>query len=429
MRSMPFRFDNAARPDGQREQRLALFCVGSLALLALAAYGFSVYDLWLSYAQPFLGYTLIDRDFANYWVAARLVASGDHLDLFSQATYFPQVRETFGPWTPWRNWSYPPHYLLFISWLAPLSYKAGLVAFLGSTFAFLLYAVAVFRREHAPDSDLRVVCLALFGYALMQVSVSQNGFLIAAFLLLGLAWMKRRPVLAGLAFACLTVKPQLGLLLPVLMVFDRNWATLAWSSFFTVLLVAVSSAIFGVASWSAYVGETASYQRFVMMEGDGIFPFMMPTVFGSFRALDFFAALNGFRITSDVALIAQLPMSVMAFAAVVWVLRHELDPLRRAFAVTCGTFLITPYAFNYDMGALCVCAALLAGQRAKEPRGSLFVVAVALVAAIPAAVTHLGRVGLPITPLVLTLGIGVLIAARSAIRDAAEARASASVQG
>lgn len=408
---MSFLFEHTPEAACARERMLVLFCVAGFAALALAGYGFGIYDLWLSYRQDFLGYILIDRDFANYWVAARLLAGGDHLDLFTQATYFPQLRDTFGPYTPLRNWSYPPHYLLFIWWLAPLSFKAGLLAFLGATFALFVYAVAVFRREYAPQSDLRVVAFAVFGYAIMQVVVSQNGFMTAAFLLLGLAWMRRRPVLAGLAFACLTVKPQLGLLLPLLLVLDRNWAAFTWSGVFTALLVALSTAVFGVDSWRAYLGETATYQRFVMTDGDGIFPFMMPTVFGSVRSYNFFSSMQGVSLTSDIALLVQLPVTLAVLAAVVWSLYREWDPLRRAFIVCCGTFLITPYAFNYDMGALCVCAAVLAGQPADRPRGRGFVFSVALVAAIAGAVTHLSRVGLPITPVVLAIGLAVVIAA------------------
>jgi hypothetical protein len=395
------RFDNAAPADSARERKLVLFCVGGFALLALAGYGFNIYDLWVVLRQDFLSYVLIDRDYSNYWIAGRLVRSGEHLDLFSWPTYFPHMRDTFGPNTPLRNWSYPPHYLLFISWLGFVSFHAGLVVFLGGTLALFLFAVNVFRREYAPTSDLRVLSLALAGYVLMMLAFSQNGFMSAAFLLLGLAWMRRRPALAGLAFACLTVKPQLGLLIPVLLVFDRNWAAVLWSAVFTALLVALSAAVYGLESWGAYLGETAGYQRAIMLEATGNFIDMMPTVLGSMRAWSFSASS---------AVQAQLPVTLAGFAAVVWLLYRERRPLRRVFAVTCGTFLVTPYAFNYDMGALCVCAALLAGEPSAAPRGAFFAFSIALVAAIAGAVAHLGRVDLPLTPLVLAAGLGVVIA-------------------
>lgn len=387
---------------GRRERKLVLAALIGFALLALASYGFSVYDLSMTLPQDFLAYILIDRDFANYWVAGRLVLSGEHLDLFAFSTYFPHLQALFGSNIQIRAWSYPPHFLLFVWPLGLVGYKTGIVAFLGGTLLLFAWAVATFRREFAPLAGLRVLLLALFGYVLMMLVAAQNGFLTATFILLGLAWMRRRPLLAGLAFACLTIKPQLGLLIPVLLVFDRNWATLAWSAIFTALLVAASALVFGLESWEAYLTDTLAYQRFVMTDWQGIFLRMMPTVFGSMRTLGFSPALAGQ---------AQVVVSVCAFAAVLWLLHRERDRLRRAFVVTCGTFLITPYAFNYDMGALCACAALLAGDRQSGVSRPLFVLPIAIAAASAAAVTNLGRANVPCTPLVLAAALAALVAA------------------
>jgi hypothetical protein len=106
-------------------------------------------------------------------------------------------------------------------------------------------------------------------------------------------------------------------------------------------------------------------------------------------------------------------VTIVGLAAVLWLLYRERDGLRRAFAITCGTFLVTPYAFNYDMGALCVCAALLAGRAHEPESGALRRLPIALVAVIPAAVMNLGRAGVPITPLILAVGLLALaVAAR-----------------
>jgi hypothetical protein len=61
------------------------------------------------------------------------------------------------------------------------------------------------------------------------------------------------PALAGLAFACLTVKPQLAFLIPVLLAFDRNWLALLCSAVFTTALLVLSVLFFGLDSWGAYL--------------------------------------------------------------------------------------------------------------------------------------------------------------------------------
>jgi hypothetical protein len=328
------------------------------------------------------------------------VSSGEHLDLFTHSRYFPHLQYLFGSAYQIRSWSYPPHYLLLLWPLGWLDYKTGFVAFLGVTFGLFAIAVLVFKREVAPRSDPFVLLLALLGFVLMMLVAAQNGFMTSAALLFGLAWMKRRPALAGLAFACLTVKPQLVFLIPVLLAFDRNWLALLWSAVFTIVLLALSVLLFGLESWGAYLTDTLAFQRSVMTDWYGIFLRMMPTVFGSMRTLGFEPAA---------AAQAQLPVSLGAAALVLWLLYRERDVLRRAFAVTCGTFLITPYAFNYDMGALSVCAALMAAGRADGARRSS-AVPIAIVAAISAAVTNLGRAGLPCTPVVLAIGLAIVAA-------------------
>jgi hypothetical protein len=386
-----------------------LLCGAGFTLLAIASYGFWVFDLISAVFEPGLAYTLVDRDFVNYWMGGQLALSGEHLDLFVHERYFPRLQELFGADYEVRAWSYPPHYLLFLWPLGLAGYKAGFIGFIGGTLLAFVFAAWVFKREFAPQADSRLLVLALTGYVLMMLYAAQNGFMTGAALLLGLAWMKNRPLLAGLAFACLTVKPQLVLLIPVLLVFDRNWLALFWSAVFTVLLALVSVAWFGLESWVLYATETLAYQQFVMTNWYDIFLRMMPTVFGSVRTLEFSPA---------VAAQAQLPVTLAAAATILWLLYRERDPLRRVFTVTCGAFLITPYAFNYDMGALTVAAALLAARRADGD--SRFAVPVAMVAMMSAACMNLGRANLPITPLVLAAGLAALVfAARRVSRDPA----------
>lgn len=392
--SLPIPFKSLSR------RGTMLLCVGALGCLSLASYGFTAYDLIAALIRPGISYELADRDFANYWLAGQLIASSAYLDLFTQSLYFPHLQEVFGLQVPTRNWSYPPHYLLLVWPLAYVGYETGFVLFHAFTLLIFLAAVLVARRHFAPRSDLGVLVVAVSSYALMMFVTAQNGFLTAGALLLGLAWMRTRPILGGLAFALLTIKPQLGFLIPLLLVLDRNWRVLFWTSGFTLAIVSLSIACFGLESWRLYLTETVEYQRYVMTDWGGLFLRMMPTVFGAVRSLGY---------TPEVALTAQAPVTVLAAAMVLWLLIYVRDPLWRAFTVTTGTFLITPYAFNYDMGAVCVCAALLAGRAESAPRDRFSLVIVTVIAALPGVVMNLGRADLPLAPFMLFGGLWVAL--------------------
>lgn len=386
-----------------------MICVLTMAAMAVAIHILPL----LLFVQGMIGEghpsVVINRDFSNYWMAGQLVMAGDQQHLFSQPVYFARAVATFGPEYGLHNWGYPPHFLLVLWPLGLLSYKPAMVLFLSSTLLLFIAAVWLFRHRFAPQSDRLILSAALTGYVLMQVDTTQNGFLTAAALLAGLAWMQDRPVLAGFAFGFLTIKPQLGLLIPIMLLLDRNWRAFAWSAAFMVALVVLSGLLFGWSSWHAYLTETLAYQRSVMTDWYGIFLRMMPTVFGSARTLG---------MTPADAAAMQWLWSLCTGALVLWMMWKVSDPLHRIFVLLCGTFVVVPYAFNYDMGALTVVAALLVGSRSCLSRHALL--ALALVAVLAGVVTHLGRAMIPISPLVLAAAL--LAIAVPLVRPAAPSR-------
>jgi hypothetical protein len=382
-----------------------VLCLVILTLSALVIYVLPL--LWYVNLALFhdVPLDLTNRDFVNYWMAARFTLDGTQRELFTHDIYFARLQQMFGPEYPIHSWSYPPHFLLFLWPLGFLSYERALAVFLAVTLAMFVAAALAFRRRYAADSDRTVLALALAAFSMMMILATQNGFLTAALLLYGLAWMKDRPLAAGLAFACLTIKPQLGFLLPLLLLLDRNWRVIAWTACFSLLLVGISIACFGLKSWHAYLTETLAYQRFVMTNWGGPFLYMMPTTFGSVRTLGFQPA-TGY--------VVQWLVSVVSALLVLWLLWREVDPLRRVFIVVCGTLIITPYAFNYDMGALAVvCAVMLGSNRFIGNRG--FAVVLAILAALPALVANLGRANVPISPLILAAAL--LVVATGQLRD------------
>jgi hypothetical protein len=234
----------------------------------------------------------------------------------------------------------------------------------------------------------------IIAYATINLNAGQNGFLTGALLLCGLAFRGHRPVLAGLAFGLLTVKPQLGLLVPLLLLVERDWATILWSAVFALGLVALSAVIFGTGAWYAYLTVTAVEQQSVLTDWSGIFIYMMPTVFGALRSLG---------VDPSLAAAVQWPVSILAVATAVWLFLNDRCRSGRTFALLCATFLVSPYGFDYDMGALAVAAAIILASRSDLDRVSA--VTLTAVALLPAFVLPLGSVGAPVAPVVLAAAL------------------------
>lgn len=377
-------------PGDDRGAMVVLLC---LTLLPLA---FWLLGLWLNpegYRALFGG--KIGGDFTNIWTAAGLVMSGDISPLFDLAAYRAEQVRLFGADFPMHNWSYPPHLLLLIWPLGALPYEAALAGWTIGTLA--LYLAAAWRWLPAEGRPLMLFLLALAPASVLNIAVGQTGFLTGALLLQGLWWIDRRPLAAGLCFALLTVKPQLGLLIPFVLLAGGHWRVLFGTLAGALVLGAVSLLAFGPESWIAYLSETATHQRWILENGQGIFTLMMPSLFMSARLLGA-EPIVGYVLQSGVALAAAVAVFVL------W--RDRTRRFRASAAVMLGAVLVSPYAFNYDMTVTSLAALLIlskltdVGRREKLGQNLIFTVWL-----LPLLVFPLNAAGVPLAPVILAAAL------------------------
>jgi len=351
---------------------------------------------------------LADRDFANYWTAARLTLEGRTADLFGpQPVYFAHLQAAFGVDYPWHNWSYPPHFLLLVWPLGFFGYKAAFLLFMAVTSGLFVWAL----RDFAGKGNT-VAWIAAAPFMVHNFWIAQNGYLTAALGLGALALRDRRPVLAGVLLGLLTVKPQLGLLFPILLLAERNWRAIAGAAVTTLVLVAASAILFGIDAWRGYLGEVLPYQTFVMRELDGIFLAMMPSVFG---------ALRNWGFGADPALIVHLVVAVPVAAVAVALIARSHDKQARAAVLLVATFAVTPYALSYDLGLFAAGVAVVAVARPSFAASAGGTVLFSLAMLLPLVMMPLGALGISIAPLVV-LAIFVLAARQAGFPDILFAR-------
>ncbi|WP_187182285.1 glycosyltransferase family 87 protein [Rhizobium sp. WL3] len=342
-----------------------------------------------------------NTDFSNYWIASRLVLEGQAIDLFSgQDTYFRHMQAAFGPDYDWHNWSYPPSFLLMIWPLGLMPHAVSMVVFLLLTVILFLHSISVVEQgAHAIVPILLSMFLICNGY------LAQNGFLTAALLLYGLGLRERFPLLAGVAFGLLTVKPQLGLLIPLLLLYERRWPVILSASVTALLLIALSTLLFGFDSWRGYLEHNIPYQGRVMAELSGVFLYMMPSTFGYVRSLGSEAGM---------AMMVHMPVAGLALVAFIWGLTQVKNQWERSLILLLATFLISPYALIYDMGALAAVAAVTFA-RTESVNGADTVWTFLLSATALLSVLHpflAFSFSLPVAPVVLWLCLLMLLIRR-----------------
>jgi arabinofuranan 3-O-arabinosyltransferase len=398
--------------------------IASLALLVAGYFAIEFYVIGRE-REVFSMHPLEMRDFANYWIAARAYFDGRIGVIFEQATFIELLRAEFGADYPWHNWSYPPHYLFFCLPLGLVGYFPALYGFLFVTLLFFLVALRIYVRRAVPRSAGAIWRHWLLGLLLVPIIVTdirfaQNGFLISGLFLLALAWWRDRPVLAGVALGLLTIKPQLGLLIPLLLLADRNWIAIASAVVTTLALIAASSLAFGFQSWIDYVTVTMPYQSRVLTEfgGGDLYLAMMLSAYSGARTLGL-SGLAPWLVHFAFALPALLLFAV-ALAS-----RRIVAHDHRMAVLVVATFIVCPYAFNYDAGVLAAVCAVLAIRLRGEMRGEMPPMQphadpaprgltelryrlLSLVAALPILANVMAILVAPVAPLVLLVVLGLL---------------------
>jgi hypothetical protein len=323
------------------------------------------------------------RDFLNTWMGGRSMFAGGPEPWFDVRTYNDALRAMLG--TPYQEhyWSYPPHVMLFI-------WPFGLMPYLPAYFVWSALGVAlyVWACSVAIRRD-RMLFVAVAPSIAVCIFFGQNGFYTSALLIGGLVNLDRRPILAGVLFGILTIKPQLGMLLPVILLLERRWLVIASAVVTTAILVALTSLLFGWHIWIEFYQKIIPQQQWLTENGAGLMFCMVPTVFYAARLL--FMPLG-------VAWALQGVVSALVLAGLVWVYWKRRDPaLSLAYFIT-ATFIFTPYILNYDMVALSFVVALLRDRADNTMRDHWWLLAVW---SLPVTMMFATLAFIPLGPIVL----------------------------
>ena len=342
----------------------------------------------------------VGRDFLVFWSAAELANVGQVALMFDADAYHAAQQQLLGGTFPMHPWPYPPHLLLPIRPLGWLPYIPAYLVWLA--LGLSLYLFVALRGDTPLRRLLPAAALALFlaPSSFVNIVAGQNGFFAGALFVGGLLLVRRHPIAAGVLFGLLTFKPQLGLLIPVALIALRQWKPFVPAIATAGLFVGLSVAVDGAETWRLFFVDAIPFQARTMEISDGFFTWMMPTVFMAGRLLGFDPALNH---------VLQLISGLAAVVATYWAFRTSRDFSSQLAVISIATFLIVPYAFNYDMTIVAVGVAAYALAQADRGFLPFERLVLALLWALPFLVMPFGAAGLPFGPVVLWLGLGFVL--------------------
>lgn len=336
------------------------------------------------------------RDFVNAWTGARLTVEGRTDILYSPNEYVAYLQQAMGPLKP-HYYSYPPSSLLLVAPLGLLPYFPALALWIGGTLAFFLWAARPYVRD-VPGFPLAVA--ALTPAATVNIWAGHYGFLIGALWLAALSRIATQPKRAGLFAALMTIKPHLGLLLPLVLLGRRAWTAIAIAVAGTIALLLLSGGLFGFGLWYEYLTKMSVLQANLLADRHSFFLAMMP---GTFTMVHW---TLGLPTALAWALHAAGAGAALALCWSAW--RSGASDRELAFIGATATFLILPYGFNYDMTVASLGFALLMfaqwGRLRWFERCALIGGFLA-----PQMTFASGLVHLPLTPVLLLAGLYVQV--------------------
>jgi hypothetical protein len=291
----------------------------------------------------------------------RAAPTADPSRFYDPALYAGALEALLGVGYPGQNWSYPPGIFFLAAPFGQLGYFTALILWTLLGFA-IFFAVA---RRHVADNRL-LVALLLSPAAVLCVISGQSSLITAAMLVTIFAWLDRRPLAAGVLIGLLTLKPQLGILFPVMLIASARWRVFAAATVTALIIAGATALVFGPQVWIDFATKGLAANNLVLADPERIATPFYPTVFMNLRGLD---------LPYSTAMAAQLCVSAFAIAAVVWAFRFRRDahPLMlMALFLACSVAAV-PYMLSYDTLSLTFAALLLLGAGSLDATGRRFV--------------------------------------------------------
>ena len=380
-------------------QRLWIYPLAALIYYVGVALAYLYHLVWLKDPQM----SVLAVDSLPFWSASHLALQGHAADAYNLSILTPIEEHVAGRPVGVLPWLYPPTFLLFVYPLALLPFTLSAPIFLFGTLALFVKVTTTI----VPHPRTALIAIAFPGSALVLTS-GQNGLLTASLVGLGLVLLRRRPVLAGLCFALVAMKPQLAVLIPLALLASRSWRALGAMAAGVAISMALALLAFGSETFVAFLHNVALANSYV--ETGRALLFRVPTLFAAFKLLHAPTAL---------AATAQALSVVCAASAVCYAWGRPSAFGLRAAVLVCASLMVSPYLYDYDLAWYGILIAWVIAHAREHgfQRGQREWLAVLWLAPI-AGLTLVSNLSVPFTPLFSIATLWMLVAQIARERNA-----------
>lgn len=291
----------------------------------------------------------LGRDFVNFWMAPRLVLAGKGAMLVDLPAYSDAIRTTFGlARDPGLLFVYPPHALLLFAPFAALPFLPAVLLWTAANLAGLALATRLLLRGAPAGGLILAACLSPPAVAMMMYG--HFGGLLALATTVAVIEADRRPVLAGLCLALLSMKPQFACAIGLMLLCAGHWRCLLVGGAASLALAGLSAGLFGIEVWQRFVLITMPMQSTFVTQFDAK---MIETAVTAYFA----ARYSG--LPASAAWAIQGAVSAVSLALAVAALRRGASEPGALLVVILGALVMQPYVSHYDLAIAAPALALV----------------------------------------------------------------------
>ncbi len=298
----------------------------------------------------------------------------------------------------------PPTGLFIVYPLAWFDSVPALILWNIAQFALLFavfrtdYVQYLFRQAgHGAVNTYALLGISFVAFSTQNILYGQVAVFCAALFLSVLAWRKSHPILAGIVLGIFSFKPQLGILLPLLLLAEGNWKVLVWTLFTTLVMIALSLGIWGPGLWKDY-GQMVTI-RSEFLTANPSFLFIIST--------SAYAAIRNLGASATTGILLQVALSA-SLLAMIWPVLRRSQESHKILMLTLCTYLVTPYSLVYDIPLLAIPCALIMRRAEANKSSPLELMALVLLVLTPMAIIVLQISHIPYS--VIAIGFTLIVA-------------------
>lgn len=291
----------------------------------------------------------INSDFLAFWSFPRFASCNPIGGIYDAAKLRSFQQTLYPDFYSFYPYLYPPTLLVVTWWLNFCSFRAAEIIWTMAGLAtFLAGAKAFFPKNFSP-----ILAMLACPAALITGATGETAFFTTGLLLGGFGVLARQKILAGVLFGLLTLKPQLGLLVPFALAARGEWRAIIAAGVTAAALFAVSCLAFPPGLWLVWAHTLPAYQSAYFAAAGTLNLNIIVTPAANLIVLGAAPRLAWLVQTGFTLVIAAVTFASFRFA------RNRQMAVAGLFT---GTFLAVPHAYAYDTVVLTAALALIFEQ-------------------------------------------------------------------